>query len=291
MVTDWAVNWYSWAIPEWDWEENSETTKVLLRQSHSVWSGHAFHGSTDSHTQAAVSAPSPCHTTWQYSCKDSYNTYMYWLLKLQKYSSAIFWRDYSTQSHRKGNKNVYQWCWGGGQDGQSWSHYGADHQRLIDSVESESSVALLVHIREVTMWSQIWDQALDWGPRAVEDIKSLLRLLCTPLFTDRKCPSCAEYIPLNLTFYKHVSQKCDINVYVSNLFTSALEDMESFMISCTNILRSSRTMHMGNDSWTVLHYFISILTSTLSIFNPFLYLYAVSLWAWQWTFELFWISF
>ena len=42
----------------------------------------------------------------------------------------------------------------------------ADHQRLIDSVESESSVALLVHIREVTTWSQIWDQALDWGPRA-----------------------------------------------------------------------------------------------------------------------------
>ena len=57
----------------------------------------------------------------------------------------------------------------------------ADHQRLINSVESENSVALLVHIREVTMW---WDQALDWGPRAVEDIKSLLRLLCTPLFTD-----------------------------------------------------------------------------------------------------------
>ena len=28
----------------------------------------------------------------------------------------------------------------------------ADHQRLIDSVESESSVALLVHFREVT-WS------------------------------------------------------------------------------------------------------------------------------------------
>ena len=61
----------------------------------------------------------------------------------------------------------------------------ADHQRLINSVESENSVALLVHIREVTMW---WDQALDWGPRAVEDIKSLLRLLCTLLFTDRKCP-------------------------------------------------------------------------------------------------------
>ena len=55
----------------------------------------------------------------------------------------------------------------------------ADHQRLIDSVESESSVALLVHIREVTTWSRIWDQALDWGPRAVEDIKSLLRLLCS----------------------------------------------------------------------------------------------------------------
>ena len=33
----------------------------------------------------------------------------------------------------------------------------ADHQRLIDSVESESSVALLVPIREVTTWSQIWD--------------------------------------------------------------------------------------------------------------------------------------
>ena len=58
----------------------------------------------------------------------------------------------------------------------------ADHQRLIDSVESESSVTLLVHIREVITWSRIWDQALDWGPRAVEDIKSLLRLLCNPLF-------------------------------------------------------------------------------------------------------------
>ena len=89
-----------------------------------------------------------------------------------------------------------------------------DHQRLIDSVESESSVALLVPIREVTTWSRIWDQALDWGPRAVEDIKSSLRLLCTPLFTDRKCPSCAEYIPSNLTFFKHVCQKCDIAVDV-----------------------------------------------------------------------------
>ena len=69
----------------------------------------------------------------------------------------------------------------------------ADHQRLIDSVEGESSVALLVHVREVTTWSRIWNQALDWGPRAVEDVKSLLSLS-----TDQKCPSCAEYI--NLTF-------------------------------------------------------------------------------------------
>ena len=29
----------------------------------------------------------------------------------------------------------------------------ADHQRLTDSVESESSAALLVQIREVTTWS------------------------------------------------------------------------------------------------------------------------------------------
>ena len=38
----------------------------------------------------------------------------------------------------------------------------ADHQRLIDSVESESTATLLVQIREVTMWSGLWEQALDW---------------------------------------------------------------------------------------------------------------------------------
>ena len=92
----------------------------------------------------------------------------------------------------------------------------ADHQRLIDSVESESSVALLVHFREVT-WSRIWDQAL--------------------------------------------------------------EDMETFMISCTDILRSSRTMHM--DMTPELYCIISYLSLYMSILNPFLYRYAISLWAWQ----------
>ena len=40
----------------------------------------------------------------------------------------------------------------------------ADHQRLIDNVESESTATLLVQIREVTMWSGLWEQALDWRP-------------------------------------------------------------------------------------------------------------------------------
>ena len=70
-------------------------------------------------------------------------------------------------------------------------------------------------------------------------------------------------------FFKHVCQKCDTDVDVSNLSTSALEDMESFMISCTNILRSSRPMYVDNDSWTLLHYFISILTSILSFITHF----------------------
>ena len=45
----------------------------------------------------------------------------------------------------------------------------ADHQRLINSAESENSVALLVHIREVTTW---WGQALDWGPRQLNISKA-----------------------------------------------------------------------------------------------------------------------
>ena len=51
----------------------------------------------------------------------------------------------------------------------------ADHQRLINSAESENSVAFLVHIREVTMW---WGQALDWGPRQLKAYSGCYVLRC-----------------------------------------------------------------------------------------------------------------
>ena len=68
----------------------------------------------------------------------------------------------------------------------------ADFQRLMDSVENGSSTSMLAQIREVVTWSRIWDQALDWGPKAVDDARRLFRLLCMPLFADRSCPVCTK---------------------------------------------------------------------------------------------------
>ena len=108
-------------------------------------------------------------------------------------------------------------------------------------------------------------------PGRTKDVKTLLRLLCTPL---RKCPTCAELSPQTSVFFK---QKCDIDVDASDLFTP---QQKIWNCSSTNILRSTRTMHIYTNSWppltSLLHYFTSLLICRIPI------------WVWQWTlnFEL-----
>ena len=45
----------------------------------------------------------------------------------------------------------------------------ADHQKLLDEMRGGSSSSTLVQIRETITWSKIWDQALTYGPKAVDD--------------------------------------------------------------------------------------------------------------------------
>ena len=107
-------------------------------------------------------------------------------------------------------------------------------------------------------------------PGRTEDVKSLLRL-CTPL---RKCPTCAELSPQTSVFS---------NRNVTLMWTQAISSTPQQKIwncSSTNILRSTRTMHIYTNSWapltSLLHYFTSLLICRIPI------------WVWQWTlnFEL-----
>ena len=121
----------------------------------------------------------------------------------------------------------------------------ADFQRLNDDVENGSSTSMLAQIREVVTWSRIWDQALDWGPKAVDDPRRLFRLLCMPLFADRSCPVCADQIPLSTNYFMHVCQTCDISVDVVDLFITSVEDFQSFLLTSIDLLRTVRRSHVS----------------------------------------------
>ena len=56
----------------------------------------------------------------------------------------------------------------------------ADHQKLLDDVRGGSSSSTLVQIRETVTWSRIWDQALTYSPKAVDDTKKNVSIIVHP---------------------------------------------------------------------------------------------------------------
>ena len=125
-----------------------------------------------------------------------------------------------------GAQVIHQWVRGGGKAHQNRSLQGRPSEAHWQRGRWEQYTSLLAQIREVVTWSKKWDQALDWGPGAANDARSLFHLLCTPVFTDRTYPTCSEQITLTSNYLMHVCHTCDINVDVIDLFSNAIEDFQ-----------------------------------------------------------------
>ena len=53
-------------------------------------------------------------------------------------------------------------------------------------------VAIIADVERTISWPKLWDLALDYGPRCVDGLRNLVRILTFPPLAQSACPLCEE---------------------------------------------------------------------------------------------------
>ena len=78
-----------------------------------------------------------------------------------------------------------------------------DKAMLLEKCAANDNTKLISEIAQVISWSKLWDQALDKGPRCVNRLKALVRIITYPSHATRVCPKC-DVNELEVSLLAHI---------------------------------------------------------------------------------------
>ena len=74
---------------------------------------------------------------------------------------------------------------------------------LLEKCAANDDTKLISEIAQVISWSKLWDQALEKGPRCVNGLKALVRIITYPSHATRVCPKC-DVNELEVSLLAHI---------------------------------------------------------------------------------------
>ena len=120
-----------------------------------------------------------------------------------------------------------------------------DRELRLANLAKRVDVAIINEVERNVGWPKLWDLALDYGPRCVDGLKNLVRILTFPPHAQFACPLCEE---------KHLSGARD------ELLSHVLDTHTTLAISGKGFLTTLKTVSDSN----------SVLFKQLcSLYNPF----------------------
>ena len=81
--------------------------------------------------------------------------------------------------------------------------FSRDKALLLEKCAANDDTKLISEIAQVISWSKLWDQALDKGPRCVNGLKALVRIITYPSHATRVCPKC-DVNELEVSLLAHI---------------------------------------------------------------------------------------
>ena len=82
--------------------------------------------------------------------------------------------------------------------------FSRDKAMFLEKCAANVDTKLISEIAQVISWSKLWDQALDNGPRCVNGLKALVRIIITyASHATRVCPKC-DVNELEVSLLAHI---------------------------------------------------------------------------------------
>ena len=128
----------------------------------------------------------------------------------------------------------------------------ADHLKTLKAAEGHPSQCYAVAVANNNAWLKLWDTALDYGSDGTRTSLAILKLMCSTVFTDRKChvDTCSYNLPANtpLCDHLHISLQPDSSNYTSpmdlvELIISTASDSDNFSAVLSVGLAISKSLH------------------------------------------------
>ena len=81
--------------------------------------------------------------------------------------------------------------------------FSRDKALLLEKCAANDDAKLISEIAQVICWSKLWDLALDKGPRCVNGLKALVRIITYPSHATGVCPKC-DVNELEVSLLAHI---------------------------------------------------------------------------------------
>ena len=76
------------------------------------------------------------------------------------------------------------------------AHTRTDQDLRLTYHEGRADRSIVVDVERAVGWPHLWDLALDYGPKCVDDLRNLVRVVVFPPHASSACPLCdRETIP------------------------------------------------------------------------------------------------
>ena len=130
----------------------------------------------------------------------------------------------------------------------------ADHLKTLKAAEGQRYA---VAVANNNAWLKLWDTALDYGSDGTRTSLAILKLMCSTVFTDRKChvDSCSYNLPANTPLCDHLlTHHISLQPDSSN-YTSPMDLVELIISTASDSDNFSAVLSVGLAISKSLHYF------------------------------------
>ena len=151
--------------------------------------------------------------------------------------------------------------------------FSCDKAILLEKYAANVDTKLISEIAQVISWSKLWDQALDKGPRCVNGLKELVRIITYPSHATRVCPKC-DVNELEVSLLAHILLEHSIARFSGSDLLGALlnSDHNQVLPDSTSSededhdVSSSSYNSVDNSDSDPLNYFLNMVCTLFSLF-------------------------